>query len=319
MMFSTILRTAALSALLMSGVAAAQKGAPVTGLTSVTTSDGVALTANIAGEGLPCLFIHGGPGSGSEIVERLAGKTLERHFRMVYLDQRGSGRSGSDPRKNYALDRAVLDLEELRERLGIEQWVVMSHSFGGIIATAYARKYPDRVRGLVLVNSILNLPASMESAAAYGYSLLPAAGKPPMDPALPLPQRFGMVMGLLGQAKLSGKLMYSDPATEARVASAMQGLASNRDYATTLFQSPAIVAYVEDVTPASAALTMPVLVISGKDDHMIGPDHHKAFRFPNQKVVLVPGKHFSMIEQPAEVGTALEAFAAMLTKPAASR
>ena len=281
-----------------------------------TTSDGVALAHTVAGKGAPCLFIHGGPGSGSEIVEKLAGGTLERQFRMVYLDQRGSGRSASDPKKNYSLDRVIQDMEELRANLKIEKWVLMSHSFGGIIATAYAQKHPDRISGMVLMNSILHLPASMESTATHGYALLPAASRPPMDPAAPLPQRFGMVMGLLGQANLTGKLMYADAGTEARVNAALKGLPANRDLAGTLFATGAIMDYVGDMAPATASLAMPVLVISGKEDHVTGVDHYKSFRFPRQQLALVPGKHFSMLEQPLEVGKALGSFAAALPAPA---
>ena len=285
--------------------------ASVAGLTSVTTSDGVVLKANIAGNGVPCLFVHGGPGSGSEVVERLAGKTLEQHFKMIYLDQRGSGRSSSDAKKNYTLDRVVQDMEELRVRLQVKKWVLMSHSFGGIIATAYAKKYPEHVSGMVLLNSILNLPAAMESTATHGYAVLPA-GKPPMDPASPLPQRFGMVMGMLNQSGLMSKLMYADDATDARVKTAMKGLAGNTDFTAAVFQSGAIATYVDDWTGATAALKMPVMVISGKEDHMVGVEHYKAFRFPNQQVVLVPGRHFSMVEHPEEVGKALSGFAAKL-------
>ena len=315
-MLSTNLTTAALAvALLCAPVFAATLPEPlsasVAGLNAVTTSDGVVLKANIAGNGAPCLFVHGGPGSGSEVVERLAGKTLEQHFKMIYLDQRGSGRSSSDVKKNYVLDRVVQDMEELRVRLQIKKWVLMSHSFGGIIATAYAKKYPDNVSGIVLLNSILNLPASMESTATHGYALLPA-GKPPMDPAAPLPQRFGMVMGMLNQSGLLSKLMYANDATDARVKDAMKGLAGNTDFTATVFQSGAITTYVDDWTPATAALTMPVLVVSGKEDHVVGVDHYKAFRFPQQQVVLVSGRHFSMVEHPDEVGKALAEFAAKL-------
>jgi proline iminopeptidase len=321
-MFSLKLSVAAFAvSLLCSPVVASSLAPPsavvAAGMVSATTSDGVVLKANIAGKGMPCLFVHGGPGSGSEAVELLAGKTLESHFNMIYLDQRGSGRSASDPKKNYGLERVVLDMEELRVRLGIEKWVLMSHSFGGIMATAYAKKYPERVSGMVLINSILNLPASMESTATYGYSILPA-GKPPMDPAAPLPQRFGMVMGMLNQTGLSNKLMYANDTTDANVKAAMKGLAANGDFTATVFRSGAITSYVEDWTPASALLRMPVLVISGKEDHMVGVDHYKSFRFPNQQVVQVPGKHFAMVEQQEEVGKALAEFAAKLSKQAAN-
>ena len=316
-MLNTQLRLAAFAAILAcSNVLAHPVTAPaassVASASSFKTSDGVMLAHTVAGKGMPSLFIHGGPGSGSEIVERLAGSTLEQHFHMVYLDQRGSGRSGSDPKKNYSLDRVIADMEELRESLKIKQWVLMSHSFGGIIATAYARKHPERISGMVLLNSILHLPASMESTAKHGYELLPAATRPPMDPAMPLPQRFGMVMGMLGQANLSGKLMYSEAGTEARVNAALKPLPANRDFATTLFTTGAIMNYVDDMAPATAKLAMPVLVISGKEDHMVGVDHYKSFQFPNQTVALVPGKHFAMLEQPAEVGKALGAFAKSL-------
>ncbi len=316
-MSTTLLRIGVLALCLSTFPALAQDtpavhASALTNADSFRTSDGVALAYTVAGQGLPCLFIHGGPGSGSEVVEKLAGATLGKHFRMVYLDQRGSGRSPGDPKKNYALDRVIQDMEELRASLKIERWVLMPHSFGGIIATAYARKHPERVSGMVLMNSILHLPASMESTATHGYALLPANTRPPMDPAAPLPQRFGMVMGMLGQARLTGKLMYGDPGTEGRVADAMKGRPANRDFASTLFASGAVTGYLEDMTLATAGLTMPVLVISGREDHVTGVDHYQRFRFPRQQTVLVPGRHFSMLEQPAEVSQALDRFAAGL-------
>lgn len=293
----------------------AANAAPARQVSSFTTSDGVALAYTQSGQGIPCLFVHGGPGSGSEVVETLAGEMLGKHFRMIWLDQRGSGRSASDPKKNYALDRVVQDLEELRSNLKIDKWVLMPHSFGGIIATAYARKHPDRVAGMVLMNSILSLPASMESTASHGYTLLPANARPPLDPAAPLPQRFGMVMAMLGQTKQTGRLMYGDPATEARVSAVMKGLAANRDFAATLFASGAIAHYLEDMTPATAALGMPVLVVAGREDHVVGVEHYKSFRFPRQQVVLVPGRHFSMLEHPQDVDKALAGFVPALAKP----
>jgi proline iminopeptidase len=301
-------------ALAQTAPAHAQLAPARNGAFTMTTSDGVTLQADIAGKGLPCVFIHGGPGSGSESVQRLAGKTMESNFQMIWLDQRGSGRSASAANGNYALERVVDDLDELRARLNLEQWVVMSHSFGGIIATAYARKYPQRVRGLILANSMLSLGASMESTSARGYALLPAQGRPPMDPAAPLPQRFGMVMAMLNQQKLMDKMMYADGATAARVADATRGLASNRAMGTALFQGGAITSYLEDFGPASNAIKAPVLVLAGVEDDMVGREHYQSFRFPDQRVVLMPGKHFAMIESPREFSAALAEFAARLER-----
>ena len=106
------------------------------GTPTVTTSDGVRLYVRVAGQGRPCLFVHGGPGAGAAVQEALAGPMLERQFQMVYLDQRGSGRSAGAPAGAYGLPRLVQDLEELRQQLHVEKWVLLAHSFGGLIATA---------------------------------------------------------------------------------------------------------------------------------------------------------------------------------------
>lgn len=284
------------------------------GTPTITTSDGVTLCTKVAGRGLPCVFVHGGPGAGSQSIEALAGKGLEENLQMIYLDQRGSGRSASDPHKNYTLDRLVLDLDELRQQLHLERWVVMSHSFGGLIASAYAQKYPQHVQALILVNSILSLPASMESTATYGYTLLPTATRPPLDPATPLPQRFGMVMSLLNQQQLMSKLMYANDSTEARLRKAARGVAANRDFATALFQSGAITGYLQDFAAASASLNMPVLVLTGREDYVVGPNHYKSFRFPHQQVVVLPGKHVGMVENPKETNAAIKAFVQKLPR-----
>lgn len=99
----------------------------------IITSDSVQLYVTIKGSGTPCLYIHGGPGSGSYWLEKLFGDYLEQHFQMIYLDQRGVCRSSSPKDKNYSSDRMVQDFEEVRKALGISQWFTLGHSFGGIL------------------------------------------------------------------------------------------------------------------------------------------------------------------------------------------
>ncbi|NVO33362.1 alpha/beta fold hydrolase [Hymenobacter lapidiphilus] len=308
----TRLLTGLLTLLLLLPLPAATAGALPAGRQNFTTSDSVRLYVRVAGKGPVCLFVHGGPGTGSQAVEMLAGAALEKDLQMVYLDQRGSGRSASAPRTSYSLERQVQDMEELRQHLQLEKWTLMSHSFGGILATAYAQKHPERVQALVLVNSILNLPAAMEATTAYGYTLLPAATRPPLDAAAPLPQRYFMVTGMLQQQRLYNQLQYTSDSSAARVNRLMQGQKPNQDFAKNMFQNPG--GYILDHTPATAALTMPVLVLTGADDYLTGPEHYRSFRFPRQTVVVLPGRHTPFLDAPRELQQAVHAFVRQLPR-----
>ena len=300
-----------------SAPAAAQKaypkgaGAPAlpNGEVAFRTSDSVRLFVKISGKGVPCVFVHGGPGAGSYAFEQLAGRALEGSLQMIYLDQRGSGRSASAPGHNYRLDRQVQDLEELRQRLGLKQWVLLAHSFGGVIATAYAQRYPGRVQALILANAVLNPLTSLASMVQYGDSLLPAAARPPLQAAAPLPQRLGAVMQALSQQKIAYQLQYTTDTTAARASRVARQVPGNQDFAAHVFDFPE---YRQDYAPATAALAMPVLVLAGHDDYTAGPRHYRSFRFPHQQVLLLPGRHNALVEQPAAAQRAVRTFTAAL-------
>ncbi len=282
-----------------------------TGPLAFRTSDSVQLFVKIAGHGVPCLVVHGGPGAGSYSLEHLGLQPLESSLQLIYLDQRGSGRSASSPRHHYALARQVQDLEELRQRLGLRQWVLLAHSFGGVIATAYAQRYPERVQGLVLVNAVLNPTASLESMVHYGDSLLPAAARPQLPPAAPLPQRLGATMQALGQQKLLYQLQYATDTAAARASRVVQQQPGNRDFAAHVFDFPD---YGRDYAPAAAALGLPVLVLAGHDDYTAGPRAYQAWHFPQQRVVVLPGRHNLLQEQPARAQQAVRTFVAALPR-----
>ena len=294
-----------------SGKAAAKPrpAALVNGTPAFRTSDSVQLFVKVSGRGVPCLFVHGGPGAGSYAFEQLGGRALENQLQMVYLDQRGSGRSASAPGGRYGLARQVQDLEELRQQLGLTRWVLMAHSFGAVIATAYATRYPERVQALVVANGVLNPSASLASMVQYGDSLLPAAARPALPPTAPLPQRFGMVMQALGQHKLDYQLQYASDTAAARAARVVRQQPGNHDFAAKVFGLPE---YGQDFAPATARLLMPVLVLAGHDDFAAGPRHYQSFRFPRQRVVGLPGRHNSLTENPALARQAVRAFVAQL-------
>ncbi|HVG49889.1 MAG TPA: alpha/beta fold hydrolase [Rubellimicrobium sp.] len=129
--------------------------------------------------GIPVLFLHGGPGSGCNPGQR----TLfdpSRH-RVVFLDQRGAGRSlPARARHANTTPQLLADLERVREHLGIGRWLVVGGSWGATLALAYAQLHPDRVSGLVLRATFLGTRAEIDWAFGTGL----AAFHPPLHAAL---------------------------------------------------------------------------------------------------------------------------------------
>jgi proline iminopeptidase len=100
-------------------------------------------------EGKPVVFLHGGPGGGSDAKYRRF--FHPERYRIVQFDQRGCGHStphaSLEDNHTWAL---VADIERLRELLGIERWMVFGGSWGSTLALAYAETHPARVTELVL-------------------------------------------------------------------------------------------------------------------------------------------------------------------------
>lgn len=104
------------------------------------------------GEGIPLVLINGGPG-GTHHCFHPHFSRAEDFARIIYYDQRGCGLSDYKPDSGYTVDQAVDDLDRLRQALGIDQWVVLGFSYGGLLAQCYATKYPENLKGFVLVGS----------------------------------------------------------------------------------------------------------------------------------------------------------------------
>lgn len=117
-------------------------------------ADGVDLYYHTYGDGDPLLVLNGGPGLSSEHFADLARQLAELGpgYRVILFDQRGTGRSplATVDSTTVTVERMVADVEALREHLGVDEWTVLGHSWGGMYAMLYATAHPDRVRGLVL-------------------------------------------------------------------------------------------------------------------------------------------------------------------------
>jgi proline iminopeptidase len=99
--------------------------------------------------GLPVVFLHGGPGAGCETYHR--GFFDPTRYRVVLFDQRSSGRSYPHAALvGNTTAHLVADIERLREHLGIERWVVFGGSWGSTLGLVYAEAHPQRVLGLIL-------------------------------------------------------------------------------------------------------------------------------------------------------------------------
>ncbi|WIB59552.1 alpha/beta hydrolase [Curtobacterium sp. MCLR17_007] len=126
--------------------------------TTITMDDGAALYVEESGtpDGTPALWLHGGPGGS------LGSGWYRTHFdptryRLIGIDQRGSGRSNPSVADapvrlaDHTTDRLVADLQQVRDALGIDTWVVAGISWGTTLALAYALEHRDRVRALALM------------------------------------------------------------------------------------------------------------------------------------------------------------------------
>ncbi|MGH8112269.1 MAG: prolyl aminopeptidase [Rhodanobacteraceae bacterium] len=108
-------------------------------------------------DGVPVVFLHGGPGAGLQPYHRRFFDPAR--FRVVLFDQRGAGKSTpfADLEANTTQD-LVADIERIREHLGIGRWIVFGGSWGSTLALAYAESHPDRARALVLRGIFLARP-----------------------------------------------------------------------------------------------------------------------------------------------------------------
>lgn len=115
------------------------------------TDDGHSLYVEQSGnpEGKPVVFLHGGPGGGTNPRQRQLFDPDAYH--IVLFDQRGCGKSTPHASvENNTTWHLVGDIERIREKLGIERWQVFGGSWGSTLALAYAETHPDRVTELVL-------------------------------------------------------------------------------------------------------------------------------------------------------------------------
>src|SRR5260370_7719698 len=112
------------------------------------------------GAGQPLIILHGGPGASHDYLLPYL-LPLARNNRLIFIDERGSGRSQKieDP-SGYTIENMVEDIEGVRVSLGLGKINLLGHSYGGVLAQAYALKYQNNLDHLILCTTF-NIPTNI--------------------------------------------------------------------------------------------------------------------------------------------------------------
>ena len=251
----------------------------------------VRLWYRVAGQpsGVPIVYVHGGPGQGSQSFAAIAGPALERSQRMVYLDQRGAGRSEKPWTNAYTVQLMVDDLEKLRRLWNVPRIALIGHSFGTVLALEYARTYAQHTAALVLAAGVPDVPAAGEiqcdrlqrtDPEQYKRSV-EGKGAGAVPRCNPLKGR-----GQEGSDRYISSLMFPKAATEelVRYWDKKDGLGNTGIVGRHLIDDK----FMRYRFDARSALTMPVLVIAGGKDYqaVAEPQRQLAADVPNGRFLL---------------------------------
>ena len=281
---------------------AAAPGAAV-GEHRVRTSDHIELWYRVAGVegGTPIVFLHGGPGEGSQVMQALGGPALEKKVRMVYLDQRGSGQSERPKEsKFYSLGLLESDVELIRRELGAEKIFLLAHSAGTPIALEYAADHPEHVAGLILTGAVPDLPAAVDALCdrvkaahpdLYPKAVASASGGRKCDPFAAFPdderQRF-FDDNMFPDAAVRERVNWLDHIPSIANSGALGGPLFEQGLFNYRFTRP-------------ERITMPLLFIAGGRDLQtaIAPQRALAAKVRDGQVLVYPDAgHFMFADDP---------------------
>lgn len=258
------------------------------------------------GKGKPILIINGGPGMNSVGFRNLA-SILGKSNQAIIYDQRGTGKSiiNKIDASTITMDNMVQDIETLRQHLNIDEWVVMGQSFGGMLASYYATKHPERISGLILSSSgginltlfsSLNITSRLSSenrdSLTYWYNKI---------------QRGDTTYHarLMRGKYLAPAYVYDESNVNVIAERLTQG---NMAINVLVFQDMRRIGF--DCTSALKKFDRPVLILQGEEDiidESLSEYAHKTF--PNsQLIILEQCGHYGWLDQPEQYFKAVGGF-----------
>lgn len=252
----------------------------------VFDAGGISISYNDEGQGEPILLIHGFPLSSEMWQPQRA--ALQYRFRVITPDLRGMGRSDV-PMGGYSMAAYADDIIALMDELGIAQTIMGGMSMGGYVVFELLRRAPDRITGLILLDT--RATADDETTKAKRRSLIEqvrdqgSAAAADTDTML-TPRTHAEQPELVDYAK---HIMLNTP---------VDGIVG------------ALHAMIErpDSSPMLPTIAVPTLVVVGSDDPLTPPNAARAMAdaIPNAQMVVIEGaSHASNLERPDEVNKAL--------------
>ena len=138
-------------------------------------ANGVLIYFTIVGKGAPLLVVHGGPGASHDYFLPYL-LPLARTNKVIFIDERGSGRSERlQDASKYTVENMVEDVEAVRLALGLGKINLLGHSYGGVLAQAYALKYQKNLTHLILGSTFASTAAMNDVLAREKQAMEPEA------------------------------------------------------------------------------------------------------------------------------------------------
>jgi proline iminopeptidase len=257
---------------------------------NVRLSDGVSLFVHEVGEGFPVILLHGGPGlDHTHMSPWLDG--LGDEFRLLYIDERGQGRSDRVDPKMLTLDSFSEDVDLLAQAMGLERYALLGHSFGAIIATRHAIE-----RGTAAAYVISGGGDSSDNVMADVQASLEAMG----EAAEAITESWRQEKTVQTEEELR-------QLTRAQMPFHFEGAVPD-GFGAEMVGSPDVLRYFAragygdfDYAPDLHRVSKPTLVIVGEHDRTTTARASRVLHegIPGSELVVVPGAgHMSFVESP---------------------
>ncbi len=253
--------------------------------------NGITLSFNDQGTGLPIIFLHAFPLNRTLWAEQE--EALSSQFRVITIDLRGHGESDA-PLWHYTLDQAADDVRGLLDHLSLQQAVFVGLSMGGYLLFAFYRKYAERVKGMVLADT--RPQADSEEGKQARFEMAQVAYK----------QGVSAVADIMIPKLLSPATIQTKPDLVRRVRMMIEG-----NQVSGIAGDLMAMAERPDSIPLLKQMTCPAQIIVGELDLPTPPSDAKlmADQIPGAHLAIIPGAaHLSNLEQPGLFNEAVRSF-----------